>query len=330
MENKNLEIGFLGVGWIGRNRMEAVAKTGIANITCIADPSVDNIEASKASAPEADFCSSYEELLGHQLDGIVIATPSALHASQSLDAIGSGRAVFCQKPLGRTTKETAAVVKAAREANLLLGIDFSYRYTCYRLLHNLVQKGELGKIYAIEMCFHNAYGPDKPWFYDPELSGGGCVIDLGVHLLDLALWTLGNPKVEVLSSVLFSKGEPLTNHDTKVEDFATALMQTEEGASLRLSCSWNLPAGKEAEIYFNVYGSQGGASFRNINGSFYEFEVARFYGTRTEILFAGPDEWGGRAIVDWTSKLAEGSGFDTDIESVEQVAEIMDKIYGRK
>src|SRR5512138_3737632 len=67
---------------------------------------------------------------------------------------------------------------------------------------DLVREGALGEVYAVNLVFHNAYGPDKPWFYDARLSGGGCVMDLGIHLVDLALWALGFPEVEVLASRL--------------------------------------------------------------------------------------------------------------------------------
>src|SRR5205085_415527 len=123
------------------------------------------------------------------LDGLVIATPSASHAVQARAALERGIAVFCQKPLARTAAETASVVEAARAANRLLGVDLSYRHTeAMRHIGALARSGELGDIYAIDLVFHNAYGPDKAWFRDVKLSGGGCVIDLGTHLVDLALW----------------------------------------------------------------------------------------------------------------------------------------------
>src|SRR5690606_2112222 len=128
-------------------------------------------------------------------DGVVIATPSALHAEQSIAALNMGKAVFCQKPLGRNAAETRAVVEAARKNNLLLGVDLCYRHTCFRRIHDIIQSGELGHIYATELTFHNAWGPGKEWFYDPKRSGGGCVVDLGIHLIDLALWTLKETKV---------------------------------------------------------------------------------------------------------------------------------------
>src|SRR5205823_9344721 len=116
-----------------------------------------------------------------RLDGIVIATPSALHASQCLAALERGFAVFCQKPLGRNERETRAVVEAARRADRLLGVDFSYRTLGgAEAIRELIRSGSLGRIYAIDAVFHNAYGPDKAWFRDREQSGGGCVMDLGI------------------------------------------------------------------------------------------------------------------------------------------------------
>src|SRR5690606_4534507 len=128
----------------------------------------------------AELADSIEALLEADLDGVVVATPSALHAEQSIRALERGMAVFCQKPLGRTAAETRRVVDAARGADLLLGVDFSYRHTAAVIsLRDLVTAGSLGRIYAVDLTFHNAYGPDKEWFRDPALSGGGCVMDLG-------------------------------------------------------------------------------------------------------------------------------------------------------
>src|SRR5215218_9099775 len=100
-------------------------------------------------------------------DGIVIATPSALHAAQSIQALKAGAAVFCQKPLGRNAAEVEAVLAAATSADRLLGVDLSYRFTeGMRKIREQVRSGALGDIYAVNLIFHNAYGPDKAWFYD--------------------------------------------------------------------------------------------------------------------------------------------------------------------
>ena len=98
-------LGFLGVGWIGRNRLEAVARSQVVDIVAVADPSPENAKAATGVVP-CQAVESLEELLALNLDGLVIATPSALHAEQSRTALEHGVAVFCQKPLGRTAAET--------------------------------------------------------------------------------------------------------------------------------------------------------------------------------------------------------------------------------
>jgi predicted dehydrogenase len=196
-------LGFLGLGWIGLNRMQAVLDDKAGQVVAIADPSADMRSRAQQAAPGAVAVATLDELLQLDLDGVVIATPSALHAQQSLAVLERGLAVFCQKPLARTAAENAAIVEAARQADRLLGCDLSYRTTdAMRRIRNAVVEGELGQVYAADLVFHNAYGPDKSWARDPALSGGGCAIDLGIHLVDLALWTLGFPEVERVGSRL--------------------------------------------------------------------------------------------------------------------------------
>ena len=322
-------LGFLGVGWIGRLRMEAVARSGVAQVAAIADPSPEMVDAAGEIAPAAARVDASDALLELDLDGLVIATPSALHAEQSIAALERGMAVFCQKPLGRTAPETRRVVDAARAADRLLGVDFSYRFTeGMRRVREIVQTGEVGEVFAADLVFHNAYGPDKPWFYDPARSGGGCVMDLGIHLVDLALWTLGFPKVEGVSSRLFAGGQPLRAQPEGVEDYALARLDLKTGASVELACSWNLHAGQDAVISASFHGTKGGAKFRNVGGSFYDFTAERFRGTRRETLTEPPDDWSGRAIVDWASRLAAGERFDPAAERLVEVAEVLDRVYG--
>lgn len=323
-------LGFLGVGWIGRHRMEAIVAAGIADVVALCDASDDAVRTAREAAPAAEVCASLEAMLEGDVDGIVIATPSALHAQQAIAALDRGVAVFCQKPLGRTADETRRVVDAARAGNRLLGVDLSYRHTrAMERIRELVAGGELGRIYGVDLVFHNAYGPDKPWFHDRALSGGGCVIDLGIHLVDLALWTLGFPPVEGVTARLFSRGERLVPPLDRVEDHAVAQLDFAGDVAVRLACSWNLPAGCDAVIETSFYGTKGGAAMRNVNGSFYDFVAERYRGTARETLAVPPDAWGGRAAVEWARRLAEGEGFDSEAERFIDVAAVVDTIYGR-
>jgi predicted dehydrogenase len=323
-------VGFLGVGWIGRHRMTAMAAAGQIEVAALADASDEALQQAHALIPGAAMLRSFDDLLAQDLDGVVIATPSALHAEQAEAALARGLAVFCQKPLARTAAECRRVIAAARRADRLLGVDLSYRHTAaMQRIREQVAAGAIGPVHAVDLVFHNAYGPDKPWFRDPALSGGGCVIDLGVHLVDLALWALDFPAVQGVSSRLFAQGRRLQPGEGAVEDFALAQLDLDGGAVARLACSWNLAAGRDAVIEATFHGSRGGLAMRNVQGSFYDFLAERFDGTRTSALAEPPDDWGGRAAVAWACDLAAGSRFDADIECVANVADVLDAIYGR-
>jgi predicted dehydrogenase len=295
-------LGFLGVGWIGRSRLDAIAASGLAEVGAVADPALPGALA------------SYEELLEQELDGVVIATPSALHAEQAVAALERGLPVFVQKPVGRTAVEVERVVETARARDLLLGVDLSYRYAeAFRATRAAAR--EIGEVFAAELVFHNAYGPDKPWFRDPELAGGGCVIDLGIHLVDLAVWILGLDPTDVRARL---RGSP-------VETFATAELD-----HVRIACSWDLHAGEDARIEASFHGTDGGVRVTNVDGSFYDFRCERFRGTARETLVEPPDEWPGRAAVAWAKRVAEGDRFDArEADELLRVARILDRIYGR-
>src|SRR5690606_35725807 len=126
---------------------------------------------------------------------------------QAEAALRNGLAVFCQKPLARTAAETRRVLDAARSADRLLAVDLSYRFTkALQEVKAVVAGGAIGDVYAVDLVFHNAYGPDKAWLYDRALSGGGCVIDLGIHLIDLVLWVLDGARVRAVDARLFAGG----------------------------------------------------------------------------------------------------------------------------
>ena len=325
-------LGFAGVGWIGRNRLDAIAGSGFGEVTAVADPDLGALAKVADAHPAATRVGSFEELLAIDLDGVVVATPSALHAGQSIAALERGLAVFCQKPLARTGPETTAVITAARKANRLLGVDLSYRFTAGMVaIQDLIRRGDLGTIHAVEAVFHNAYGPDKAWFYDPKASGGGCLLDLGIHLVDLALWTLGFPKVESAHAALRRRGVAHAGAgEGGVEDYATGVLELAGGATVQLACSWHLPAGCDARIEVNFYGSRGGASFRNVGGSFYDFVAEQFLPDRSRrTLATPPDAWGGRAAVAWAQCLSRSNTFDPSIEHLAIVAETLDRLYGR-
>ncbi|MGE5350477.1 MAG: Gfo/Idh/MocA family protein [Acidobacteriota bacterium] len=324
-------LGFLGVGWIGRNRMEAMVKSAKARAQYIVDPVNELALTAKKLAPEARVLKNLKDLLEKSdLDGIVIATPSALHAEETIMALQAGKAVFCQKPLGRNKKEVMRVIEASRMADRLLGVDLSYRFlNGIQKMKEIVSTNGIGHVYAADLIFHNAYGPDKEWFYNPQLSGGGCIMDLGIHLIDLALWMLDYPEVENITSRLFAKGHAFLDTENSVEDYATARIDLEGDTTLNLSCSWRQSAGRDAVIEASFYGTEGGLSLKNLNGTFYDFKSERYRWTAHETLSEPPEDWGPKAALNWIEKLSQSTKYDSEIEHMIKVSEVIDRIYGR-
>jgi predicted dehydrogenase len=324
-------LGFAGAGWIGRNRLEAIARNVPVEIAAIADPSEEVCDKIARAFPQAVCARDFEALLAPEIDAIVIATPSALHAEQAITAFEHGKAVFCQKPLARTATETDVVIAAARRADRLLGVDLSYRFTAGMTeIRELVRRGTLGDICAIEAEFHNAYGPDKAWFYDAKSSGGGCLLDLGIHLVDLALWCLDFPRVESARGLLRNQSQAGFAPSSGIEDYASGQLELAGGAVMQLACSWRAPAGCNARIGLTFFGTRGGASFRNVDGSFYDFTAEHFLPDRSRRLLAGPpDAWSGRAAIDWARRLMTSPRFDPAIEHARDVATTLDRLYGR-
>lgn len=324
-------LGFSGVGEIGRSRMQAIAVSGVGQIVALWDSAASMAMSAAALQQGAQIAGTFDELLAMDLDGLLIATPSAFHAVQAEGALERGIAVFCQKPLGINAAETRRVIDAARRADVLLGVDLPYRHTAaMRVLRSTVQAGELGDIYAVDAVFHSASGPDRSWAGDPALAAGGCVLDLGIHMIDLALWTLGFPRVTGVASRLHASGERVPAGRTDVvEDHAVAMLDLDTGATVRLACSWNLPVGEDARIEATFYGTEGAGSFRNVGGSFHDFTAELFRGAQRHTLASPPDAWGGRNAVAWADALARGKKYDPWVEGIADVADAVDRVLGR-
>lgn len=334
-------LGFVGLGWIGAMRLKALAEAGAAEVAALCESIPERLETTGAEHPAAVRFDDLEGMLDRseelRLDGVVIATPNALHAPQTLAALDRGLAVFCQKPLALNAREAREMVRAARRADHLLGVDYSYRFTDgAQALRRMIQDGELGRVFSLDLVFHNAYGPDKPWCWDPALSGGGALMDLGVHLIDLAFWLLDDPEVRTVRGGVFRGGERLSlgrmtpTGEVGVDDFATAWLDLRDGDVIaNFAVSWNAHAGQDCVIRAATFGTGGGAEFRNVDGSFYDFELARFNGRSGEVVTRESRDWLGRAILDWASRLAAGSHYDPEIERSVAVSEVVDAVYGR-
>lgn len=329
--SRRARLGFVGTGWIGRHRLQTLLQQGAADALLLCDSDPASLEAAAALAPSARTMPTAADLpAGLPLDGLVIATPGALHADQARAALEAGLAVFCQRPLGRTAPETRTVIETAQRADRRLDVDLFYRYTAAaQAVAAQVRSGALGTVYAIDLVFHDAHGPGRPWCRELALAGGGCLVDLGTHLVDLALWVMDFPVADEASARLYAMGRRLEARPAEIEDHALAQFTLAPGTSVRLDCAWNLSIGCDAVIEAHFHGSHASARMRNVNGSRFDFVAERSQGTRTERLAGPPDDRGGSAAVHWARAVAAGARFDAEAWQALRVAELLDQLYGR-
>jgi predicted dehydrogenase len=322
--------------------MQAIAEGGHAVVAAVSDPSPDAArqaaDAARAVAghpADVAVVDSLDALLELGLDGVVIATPSALHADQAVRALERGAAVFCQKPLARTAAESRRVVDAARAADRLLGVDLSYRHTAgVRAVRELVrargarprlrrrphvpQRVRARQAVVLRPRARRRRVRDRPR-HPPRRP----------RALDARLAARRRRRVAALQ-----QGASVRRRRRRGRGLRVATLDLDGGAVVRLACSWHLPAGRDAVIEAAFYGDQGGAAFRNVGGSFYDFAAERFRGTAREPVApegaGGSEPWGGRAAAAWAARLAESPAFDPEVERVVDVAAALDAVYGRR
>jgi predicted dehydrogenase len=321
-------VGVVGLGWVGQCHLRALAKAELVDLVAVADP---RPEARASVAPFAPYARAVETLdallVDNTIDAVVIATPSALHAHQAVQCLQRGVAVFCQKPLARSRLEALNVVQAARAADRLLDVNLPYRGAeAVRAIKRLVERTRLGTIYSADFVFHNASGPEPRWSYDPHLAGGGCLFDLGIHLVDLMVWLLGWNRPQVIETRLFRQGQ-LWSVGDGAEDFAHVTFAGPAGAIARVMCSWHAPLGRDAHIEINLVGTAGGARMTNVNGSLYDFVAEHLHGTHSTRLVVSPDDWDSRAVVEWARMLARDRGYRPSAEHQVTLIDILDRVY---
>lgn len=189
------------------------------------------------------------------LDAIVVCTPSQLHQEQTCDALAAGKYVLCEKPLALTEKGAASVLQApGADSRLMVGMNQRFRPDA-TAMKQFVSGGELGEIFYLRAGWLNRRGgrSGRSWRYRKKVAGGGALMDLGIQLLDLALWLLDYPAAESLVAHMHRQG------DDEVEDSAVLLLHLANNQVINLEVTWSL-LGERDRQYLNLSGSAGSAS----------------------------------------------------------------------
>jgi len=272
-----LKVGVIGCG-AGLFHLEGYKNEPRAKVVALAGL---NTERCRELAREYDvprLFGEYDELLAEpDIDAVSIVVPNYLHLPVTLAALEAGKHVLVEKPLARTAAEGEQMIAAARKAERVLAVALNYRYRGdAQVLKQHIATGALGRIYYAKAFWLRRAGIPGlgSWFTKKEMAGGGPLIDLGVHVLDLALCLMGNPEPTTVSAATYSELGPQGKgflHGGKwvrqsagddayeVEDLATALIRLDSGATLQLEVAWAAYAGVTDEFGVTLMGDKGGA-----------------------------------------------------------------------
>ncbi|MDP6018963.1 MAG: Gfo/Idh/MocA family oxidoreductase [Candidatus Latescibacteria bacterium] len=259
-----MRVGVIGLGWPGREHLKGYAQSRRADVVAVCDM---NQPLAAQVAVENDIDGVYadhrEMLREAGVDAVSVCLPNFLHAPVSLDALRAGKHVICEKPPALNTKQARKLATTATDAQLTLMYALCQRFSGpTSTAKSYIERGELGEIYFGRAVYHRRRGiplGSRSWFTDKKRSGGGALIDIGVHALDQAWWLMGTPKPVSVTGAAYSKFAHVVpkGNTFDVDDAAFSLIRFANEATLILECSWalNLPGGGG----IHLAGTKGGA-----------------------------------------------------------------------
>lgn len=194
------------------------------------------------------------DVLTDDVDAVVVCTPSSRHEAQVLAALRAGKHVLCEKPLALTEKGAAAILdEEGAAARLMVAMNQRFRPDAVAL-RQFVSGGELGDAFYLKTGWLNRYRPrGRTWRDRKAMAGGGAFMDLGLQMLDLAMWILGYPEPERISAHM--RGRP----ESEVEDSAVVVLRLADDRLVNLECTWNMPAQRDRQ-FLHVMGTAGSGS----------------------------------------------------------------------
>lgn len=272
---EKLKIGIIGCGGIANAKhLPSLSKLPeLCEITAFCDliPQRAQEAAEKYGAPGAKTYADYRELLADgAIDVVHVLTPNVAHAGITIDAFAAGKHVMCEKPMAPTAADAQRMIDAARRAGKKFTIGYQNRFReDAQTLYRACRQGALGHVYfAKAHATRRKAVPTWGVFTNKELQGGGCLIDIGTHALDLTLWCMDNYEPESVSgSVYYELGKnPEGNkfgewapETFDVEDSAFGYIKMKDGATIFLESSWALNTTDFKEAACTLCGTQGGA-----------------------------------------------------------------------
>jgi predicted dehydrogenase len=345
-KDRPLRVGVIGTGGIANAHIQGYQKTEGVELFAACDVVKERAEATAEKYGFKHVFTSYEELLKQpELDLVSICTPPFVHMEPTIAALEAGKHVLCEKPMALDAQQAQQMVDAWHRArpkhNNLFTVGFNARWgNNAQALKRMITAGELGEIYYGRTVSHRRRGvPAWGVFTSKAKNGGGPMIDIGVHALDLALWLMGHPEPESVYGVAYRKFgnrpnvfNPWGAWDPKtydVEDSAFAMIRFKGGASLQLECSWILNIEKSYGQTV-LCGTEGGAQlnpfmlFQEKHGALVDTSVPE---KSTEGQGGQPVSTHGLEVQGFVRAIREGKDPLVLPEQALMVSRIVDAVY---
>ncbi len=266
------KIAIIGVGNISEYHVRGYLASGKAELYAFCDINEQRLQYMGEKYGVTRLYTDAQQMLDAlpEIEAVSVCTWNSAHAPCAIAALRSGKHVLCEKPMAINAEDALKMQRAAEKNGKLLMIGFVRRFgdDC-ATVQNLTEAGAMGEIYYAKAAYLRRNGAPGGWFGDKSRSGGGPLVDLGVHIIDLARYLMGRPKAVSVYGSTYSKlgnrpgiraqKEYFIGEDTvfDCEDLATALIRFEDGSTLSVEASFNLNMEKDQNS-IQLFGSQGG------------------------------------------------------------------------
>ncbi len=257
-----LNVGVIGLG-MGEAHLKGYENCSRANVVSVCDIDGERLAEILDGRDGIDGYEDYNDMLARSdLEAVSIALPNYLHAPVTKDALRAGKHVLCEKPMAMDAQEARDMKEMAEELGLTLMMHFNMRFmTTAATVRPLIDRGKVGEIYHATTTYtrRNGYPNPGTWFGQREKSGGGPMIDLGVHRLDLTLWLMGYPQPTSVLGNTYDKlaREKLGDVEFDCEDFSSAMVRFQNGSTLYVTASWDGHQQEQTEQSMQLYGTRG-------------------------------------------------------------------------
>jgi len=264
---KPVNIGIIGLGSIAQLvHLPELKKLHNANVVAVSEINKNRLVTVGEKFGIKNLYTDYNEMLEKEtLDAVIIATPTDMHLPIALACIQKKKHLLVEKPITRSMEETQQIIDAAltHQIKVMVGMNFRYRPDVM-LLKSIINSGDLGDIFYLKCGWFRKQSSEGKWFTKKESAGGGVILDLGIVLLDLALWFMHFPEIASVATQNFFI------NTASVEDCSLSMIRCKPNALINLETSWSLSSEKDT-FYLDIYGTQGNASlnplrvFKKIN-----------------------------------------------------------------